>query len=1539
MNQSKLIKLLSAFLVLVMVLGLIPVSSLAAVTVPSSMTLVSQKESALAPGVTETEVTVLDKNGDRVRYFVVNAEVATNPDVQVKANYHDNDNTGVWGKATVVEQANAATEKRGYNVVASVNASYYNVSTGQPTGGFVMEGVNINGNSAGNSYPFFAVLKDGTAMIGQKGTFSNYADDVQEAVGGWTMLVWDGEVVATNDTNKYPRSTVGVTADGNVILMQADGNQAPFSIGLTLVEQAQVMLELGCVAAVELDGGGSATYAAKLEGTDEIVVRNSCCDGAVRSVSNTLMVISTAVADGTFDHANLSTGYQYYAPYSQVTIDAIGADAAGGAAEIPADVAWRLADDQFGTIENGVFTSNGTTGEVTAEMVYNEETIGSVTFAVVDPDAIAFDAEEKSIPYGKTTALSVSATYGLNDVYLGVDALDITLSDNDAAAVDGAMFTAAPEASGKAGVTVTATYKYADIASTSVYYKFGKESTVLVDFEDGDASNWTTDFNVAKDAFSDKTLNDVPNSSNGIEDGLVTNSYISDEYAKTGDKSLAVNIDYTQSESFGNWMYMYLYYLGDTMVYRDVENGVLGTRLGMWMYIPEEAVGMCARLCYTFDNNGTKNGNYLYLTYQYVSKGFSKLTSATIPEAGWAYVYVDFFDTNTAGCGGDYFSSLEYGSATNNKGASGDYFPAFIQFIASSSYTGCENMTFYIDDITLDYGDVTPDRDAPVISDMKVYSADGLTSATLNNNTLAFNQITVNAAIAEDYSHAAANATGLDLTTAQVYVDGQKVATNVVNGIMSSSAVTLPDGVHDITFEVADNTGNYTKITKQITIAAGTDYPTVTLTGSASTEGNILSGSIYNMFLNVDQVEKIQSVSTTIHLGSAFEFETEGLTVLNGFTATTSVDEAARTLTITVERTGKSDLTGAATLATIPARMWYWNAERTGISAIDQWNGVNGGGACTPVLTFNYKIWAGSVSYVDGYTVEDAAYVPGFSNMKASLTTELNTGIGNLKSSGLYWHVHEDYKDTWVTESVDATCTENGYTDRVTCTKCNSVIHWGTVYATGHSYELVDGVYGCACGEKFNGEENGVLYVDGVAAAGWIGESYYVDGVKLTGVQLIDGIYYDLGDDGISTGAYTGLMTIDDALYYVQLGEFASGWNYIDGYYYFFSRTTYKAYNGVANVDGHIYEFEDYKLVTGDLVVTEDGIKYYWAGKLAPNGWTTIKGNTYYIYKGYAFTGIHAIDSSRYAGDLRYYMFGDDGVLICMLDGLYDGVYYKEGEKIPYLGLVKFEGNYYYVNDNACVVTNTTRYVKTTNGLTWSDGTAIAQGYYTFDADGKLVIKHGADADGYFYINGAKQKAYQLIQDDNGDFYFIGDYHKYITNKTQYLSSARLEGTGFSAGYYEFGADGKMIIKNGANADGFFYVNGTKAKAYQLIQDANGDFYFIGDYHKYITNKTQYLSSARLEGTGLQAGYYEFGADGKMIIKNGANADGFFYVNGTKAKAYQLIQDANGDFYFIGDYHKYITNKTQYLSAARVEGTGLTAGYYYFGADGKLVIE
>jgi hypothetical protein len=93
--------------------------------------------------------------------------------------------------------------------------------------------------------------------------------NVLEAVGGGPVIVRDGKPVFrslegfTTDQLAYrhPRTGVGQTVDGRILLVAVDGRQPGYSTGLTNFELALTMMRLGCVTASALDAGGSTTMA------------------------------------------------------------------------------------------------------------------------------------------------------------------------------------------------------------------------------------------------------------------------------------------------------------------------------------------------------------------------------------------------------------------------------------------------------------------------------------------------------------------------------------------------------------------------------------------------------------------------------------------------------------------------------------------------------------------------------------------------------------------------------------------------------------------------------------------------------------------------------------------------------------------------------------------------------------------------------------------------------------------------------------------------------------------------------------------------------------------------------------------------------------------------------------------------------------------------------------------------------------------------------------------------------------------------------
>lgn len=86
--------------------------------------------------------------------------------------------------------------------------------------------------------------------------------DVVESVGGTPVLVHECRAwVDGANRERHPRTLIGETANGELIAVTVDGRQPGTSRGMTLLESAELMLQLGACEAINLDGGGSTTMA------------------------------------------------------------------------------------------------------------------------------------------------------------------------------------------------------------------------------------------------------------------------------------------------------------------------------------------------------------------------------------------------------------------------------------------------------------------------------------------------------------------------------------------------------------------------------------------------------------------------------------------------------------------------------------------------------------------------------------------------------------------------------------------------------------------------------------------------------------------------------------------------------------------------------------------------------------------------------------------------------------------------------------------------------------------------------------------------------------------------------------------------------------------------------------------------------------------------------------------------------------------------------------------------------------------------------
>ncbi len=193
---------------------------------------------------------------------------------------------------TVVEHMKSAVAN-GKNVIAAVNADFFDLGgDNHPMGIAVKDGQLIR--KASNNKGYFAVKKDGTAIIGTDSDKLK-VKDLENAWGARQMIVDRGAPTNLEQGTEFsdlphPRTLAGITKDGKIILATIDGRQPTVSNGASLANCALYMISLGAESAINLDGGGSTTMAVR-EG-DQYNVVNNLSDGSMRRVYNSVLVIA-----------------------------------------------------------------------------------------------------------------------------------------------------------------------------------------------------------------------------------------------------------------------------------------------------------------------------------------------------------------------------------------------------------------------------------------------------------------------------------------------------------------------------------------------------------------------------------------------------------------------------------------------------------------------------------------------------------------------------------------------------------------------------------------------------------------------------------------------------------------------------------------------------------------------------------------------------------------------------------------------------------------------------------------------------------------------------------------------------------------------------------------------------------------------------------------------------------------------------------------------------------------------------------------------
>ena len=919
-------KAISILLVFVMCLSLLPANAIAKDSSRTEQPLstelnkgseipgtayhvISKKSYSIAPDISES---VIITNNDAGNSQTVANVMQVNPNegrAKIVAGYGNRNPKELgWTLKTTTEQAHVYERETGLNVVGGVNASWFNINTGEPSGYLVMNGVVHHDNS---SRAFLAAFDDGSVNVFREGTTLAQAEASQsekqgkavqivEAVDALVAMVWDGKVVVSQSGNGgyYPRTSVGVKADGTVVLFQADGTMAPRSVGYTAEEEARMMVALGCVAAIQLDEGGSSTYLSQREGESDLTMRNTPAGGSERVVSGTILVVSTVAASGEFDHAAVTPDGEYYTPNSTVELTASAMDFSGAPAKaLPADAVFTVSDAAMGTVSettvNGsgasaVFTSSGKTGDVTIDLISGGKTVGSTILHVQEPDALSFASSEVNLNYNDVSDLGFRATYQSEQVHLKDGDINWAISDPDAGSFANNRFAVTSNVKYSGSPTVTATR--GDLSAT-VTVNIGMEPTMILDGGDEDPWDYST-IGTTVHNFNGMAANAVATYSYD-KGGIVKGSVVSDtaeEYAdivRFGHNAVKLEYDWTNINATDGACLG----LGDNLAIDGTP-----TALGVWVYIPEGVPVPWLRAQIATSTNNGQSWTNAYVNFSNGSAG-----SGEGLKTGWQYLEADL---------------TQYAGALI-RANSGMLFRAMVTTSGIGWYTtdgvkldkGDLKGYILLDNFCVVYGANNQDVTAPVVTSIQLVNDDGTKTEledgmTLHSDKLRF-FVTYN-----DSEETDPYATGVE--SAYFYFDGTyrgKYDCDILGS--TSGLMHFGNGLHSITFYLKDGYGNVTRETRYFTVEAEKpDVPNIAL----NTLGVPTVGKTWQLALESDDPASITSLTATISITRSYPVT--NATFPEGVTGSWSYDPSKGVISVEITTIDHAKYTAGA-LATV----------------------------------------------------------------------------------------------------------------------------------------------------------------------------------------------------------------------------------------------------------------------------------------------------------------------------------------------------------------------------------------------------------------------------------------------------------------------------------------------------------------------------------------------------------------------------------------------------------------------------------------------
>ena len=255
------------------------------------LSLTAERSANLLPGVTYLQRNYIRNDGKPVQTHIVIA----NADAPVTA--------AVWGspqgQSQTVPEHVAQMESLGKDVVAAVNADFFHFfHNGDKTtyGAQIIDGVVYKEPNKVEHYGdnWFGVTNDGEYVLSDLEGYENtYKGKLYQAVGGGVWLMREHQLCPHRSEAVDPRTAVGITDDGGLVLVCVDG-RSEATVGATYADLLQVFLDLDVPirTVLNLDGGHSTILMGKTA-DGEMKILNSPSSGLLelRPVADVLTIV------------------------------------------------------------------------------------------------------------------------------------------------------------------------------------------------------------------------------------------------------------------------------------------------------------------------------------------------------------------------------------------------------------------------------------------------------------------------------------------------------------------------------------------------------------------------------------------------------------------------------------------------------------------------------------------------------------------------------------------------------------------------------------------------------------------------------------------------------------------------------------------------------------------------------------------------------------------------------------------------------------------------------------------------------------------------------------------------------------------------------------------------------------------------------------------------------------------------------------------------------------------------------------------------